>query len=348
MSVIQGDNRHINAAPPVGKSRPGCARRTLCAVGAVWLCMWAWGSSAQLEAGTADVPVLPADFVSVTDDDAHSGAGCDAITVADSSSGAVVTRGLQRVSPGQITANRDGSLIASLATNSGVFVGILAWQPASESWESAFFRDPVNLRRGGDIAISPDDSVMLVAWSESRIAKYSLATVTLQGLGPVVATATMRNTAGHSRPTVASAITYAADSRTAHVVGNDGLVYTLDVESMRWLGAPIEYDRVPPAEKEGRSRRTFATLSPDEQWLVVSTGSGSDGALSVVDLRSRDVDLHWPPGLQRSQGVWGVAFNYAVPNRGLLAVHGGATSQSSGGAPLGSTPLPPAQCHLSD
>ena len=42
----------------------------------------------------------------------------------------------------------------------------------------------------------------------------------------------------------------------------------------------------------------------------------------MIDLRTRIVSLVKPPGLNAAEGVWGVAFNYAGSNRGLLAVHG--------------------------
>ena len=141
--------------------------------------------------------------------------GCDAISVANSATGEVAVRGEQRVSPGQVTTNSDGSLVATLSSNNAWFVGLLAWQVESASWATAYFENHGNLGAGGDIAISPDDSTLLLAWADSKIAKYRLATVTLDGLGPVVGTAQMLNDAGHQLPTVASAIEYTADSRTA-------------------------------------------------------------------------------------------------------------------------------------
>ena len=277
-------------------------------------------ASADRVAGSLP-PVSVQSFVATTDDDPiRRVPGCDAVTIANVADGSVIERGPQNVSPGQIATTRDGNLVVTLSSNGGAFVHVLVWQQDTGRWANARFDDPEHLTSsvGGAVAISPDSATLLVAWGNA-VAKYAAQSVTLAGLGPVLGVLEIdQDPDPRSATSVAAAIEFSADSETAFVVVNDGLVRRLDVSSMQWRGAPIAYEVTAP-QKPYRTRRTFASLSPDERWLMINTADRQHGQLNRVDILRGTSELLDMPGLNET---WGVAYNYARAHRGLLAVHG--------------------------
>jgi hypothetical protein len=208
----------------------------------------------------ASIPISVAKFVAVTDDDPYPLApGCDAIMVADSTTGSAVERGEYQMSPGQLTTTSDASLMVSAANEYGHFVYVMKWLPDQDRWGSAFFYDR-RLAGGAAVAIPPDDSTLLVPW-QNAIAKYDVAGVTLMSLGPLAGLLAIGDTQSPiAGATVAADVEFSADSSTAYVVANDGYVYTLDVGSHTWLGDPIPYV-VTGGTKDLRTRRTFARIT---------------------------------------------------------------------------------------
>ena len=264
------------------------------------------------------LPVSRERFVALTDDDATPlKNGCDEITIADSSTGQALAWGEYRMSPGQLAASSDGKLLISLYNNGGhgpgPFVYVMKWQPGDGDWSTGFVDYP-DAVAGGANAVAPDDGSLLVS-TLGGVAKFRVADVTLESLGPVKGSAIIPP---QRRDTVPADIVFTSDSKTAYVVANDGNVHTLDVESMRWSSEPIAY-AVTQVIRQQRTRFTYAGLSPDERWLVINTGDRRNGHLNVIDLTSGQVELVKAEGLAEA---WGVEFDYAEPNRGLLAVHG--------------------------
>ncbi len=268
---------------------------------------------------SATPPVNLEHFVALTDDNASVEVpGCDAITIFDSSAGEVVAYGKYRVSPGQLAVTGDATLIVAVYTSDGPFIYVMIWLPDENQWATGEVKDLAFA--WGAVAISPDDTTLLVA-GFNQVLKYRVADVTLDSLGSVVGSATLDPRRDHKMSMtspMAAAIEFTADSRTAYVVSDDGFMYTLDVESMAWREAPLAY-AVTEVTKTDRTRHTFASLSPDERWLVINTGARQNGRLNVIELALQQVTLIKPESLAES---WGVEFNYTGSNRGLLAVHG--------------------------
>ncbi len=261
------------------------------------------------------------DLAFVTDDrSAVWDPGCDAISVIDVGSGKAIARGDFHMSPGQLAATSDGALVVSIATNSSASLYVLRRSQADpSSWVTSIIVDNRILRgapddnrilRGASPAISPDDTILLVP-AIRGVEKYKLANLSSDSMGPV------EGSYLDERMQPAD-IEISSDSRIGYVVGADGFVTTLELAGMSRMYEPIPYE--PTARyKRYRVRRTFATLSPDERYLVINTGDQRSGALNVVDLQQRVSQLVPLPGVSES---WGVKFNYVAANNGLLAVHG--------------------------
>jgi hypothetical protein len=159
---------------------------------------------------------------------------------------------------------------------------------------------------GQPVAISPDDATLLLSRPGYVIDKFLLANMTDTSLGPDV---------GQYRGVEPAQFLFTADSRTVYVVGINGEVHEIDVASMTRVGDPITYDPgVVP--RRFRLHRTFAALSPDDQYIVINTGGSR---LNVVDLSARRSTLVDAPGVRQTHGL---GFNYANRKRTLLAVHG--------------------------
>jgi Mg-chelatase subunit ChlD len=113
-------------------------------------------------------------------------------------------------------------------------------------------------------------------------------------------------------------IVFAEDGRTAYVVGSDSFVHVIDVATMSRIGEPIAYLPSAPIGT-WRVLRTYAALSPEGRYLVISTGSYQSGRVNVIDLVTRRSAALKPPQISET---WGVAFNRAGHGYGLLAIHG--------------------------
>jgi uncharacterized protein YegL len=268
-------------------------------------------------------PLALGHFVAVTDVAWRLESGCGAITVADTDSAAVLSRGEpdypKQRRPSRLAVTSDGRLMLAKAWHHQKVL-VSKWRASDFKWAEGWIDVSDSSWYGAAIAISPDDATLLVAGLDS-VFKYDMANVTVDTLGPRVGSATItgkRQTRYHE--TAAGAIVFRADSRLAYVLTNDGLIYRLDVSSMTWQGQPLSYP-VTHRHRDYRLTRTFASLSPDERTLVINTGDeeGGRGQVTLVDTQRWQMRVVDTPGLVTT---WGVAFNYVGINRGMLAIHG--------------------------
>ena len=247
-------------------------------------------------APTADLPIPSERLIAVTDVYGMPLVnGCCDVTLADAATGKVLPRRrtLYADSPsaGQVDVTSDGTLVVWGSTDQVWFLRVLIWPHEGNAWTTGVFNEGWRQPLGGAIAISPDNGTLLVH-AENSVRKYLVRNITTRSLGPVQTLAIdqdFRAPGDFRDQLVAAAIEFTADSETAYVVANDGNVYTLDVDSMAWRGEPIAYGVVAEPFSH-RARRTFATLSPDERWLIINRGKnrtglyGLAGELNLVDL----------------------------------------------------------------
>jgi len=254
------------------------------------------------------------DLVFVSDDtNREHYRGCDAISVVDVRTGSALAHGQWQVSPEQLAISSDGSVATSMGQDSALHV--LARLPApSSGWFSHFQEDerrPREWAAGAAIAIPPDDTAVLIA-ANGAVESYSINGLLNPSRGPRLARFMFSE-----ESTTAADIEVSADSRTAYLVGTDGLVHIVDVIGMSQQREPIPY--VPTSwNKAYRTKRTYATLSPNGRYLVINTADQDRGSLNVIDLSDGSSGAVRAPGSSES---WGVQFNYADLNHGLLAVH---------------------------
>ena len=84
----------------------------------------------------------------------------------------------------------------------------------------------------------------------------------------------------------AAEIVFARDSRTAYVLDTDGFGHVIDVETMQRRMPLIQFDAPQTGQGQwrGRTRRTFASLSPSGDILVVN--GGFDGGLRLIHVKA--------------------------------------------------------------
>lgn len=272
--------------------------------------------------GAAEAPITRERFVGLTDDRSHQRQperlGCDSITVADAEALSAVVYGDQHLgSPNQVTAGRAGQFVASLYFEGRLHT--LIWDSLGGTWRSAQWPDPSwppEWIGGAAVAVTPDDSALLIA-RRNGVEKYWLNEITSAGLGTLAGLASWPAGPGPGVVATAADIVFGVGSDEALVAATDGAVYRLDVRVMNWIGNPISYQ--PPDGRNTRTYRTFASLSPDERYVVVNTGTQNSGYINLIDLWTEDTHFIATPGLRES---WGLAFGYSGPAANLLAVHG--------------------------
>lgn len=256
-----------------------------------------------------DVPL--ADWVVVTEDSGDrndDAVGCERITLFDVRTGDRLAQSEFHASPGQIAATENGEVVVSPVNNS-----TLAWfllRPLSTTWKSVVIPDPrtpILGVQGGAVAFALGDSALLMPRADG-IEKYAASMLSQTSLGPVQ---------GTFRSGAPAAMLVSRDTRTVHVVGTDGWIHTVDVATMTAVAPPLAYE---PVERDTRYRihETFATLSPDDRFLVINMGDRA--SLQVVDLKDRVRKVVPLTTLRRTRGV---RFNFAPAAFGRLAVHGG-------------------------
>jgi Mg-chelatase subunit ChlD len=257
----------------------------------------------------------PADLAFVTDDLALvQFPGCDAISVIDVRSGAAIARSKGNTSPVQLAVSSNGGV--AVALSSGAFLHVLSRQPPpATDWVTHYVKEDRSPAQWIDgraaIAITPDDALILVA-VRGGVESYALGSVAAGNRGPMIG-----RWGFAQESTVAADIEIAADSRTAYVAGTDGFVHVVDV------GPMVERQTIPYVPtallEKNRVARTYAALSPDGRYLVINAADQERDMLNVIDLAAETSATATVPGLGES---WGVQFNYAARNHGLLAVHG--------------------------
>jgi Mg-chelatase subunit ChlD len=256
------------------------------------------------------------DLVFVTDDAARLyDAGCDAISVVDIRTGAMIAVGSCDYSPGQLAVNSDGSLIASLGHPES-FLHVLRRIPeGGEEWRSQFLRDdriPAEWAKAGAIAFTPDNRTAIIA-TYGGIESYELTSI-----GRTTRDTALASYQFSDPQTTAAEIVVSADSELAYVVATDGSLHIVRVRDLALAQDPLPY--WPPANnRDYLVRRTYSSLAPDGRYLVINTADQHRGSLNVIDLELGTVQLVRLPGVRES---WGVRFNYARPDQRLLAVHG--------------------------
>lgn len=303
---------------------PGIERRWLALIlPCTVLCMAAAGGVMRRSIAAESTP----DLIFVTDDRAlappvptwwHHG-GCDSVSVVDGNDGREVFRPIGQVSPGQITASSDGSLAVALSTNGDSFLQVLTREAAAPNrWSSVIAFEPAppgpmhEWQIGGPVVITEDDQSLLVA-TRNGFKVYATDSLRRGMLGTP--------TREFSSPRIIdpAAFEVASDGTTLFVIGADRLVHVVDVRSLLEMGPPIPYSPVDGIPSH-RIRRTFATLSPDNRYLVINGGTNNNG-INVVDLVRRTSIVVQVPTMSVT---WGVRFDWAAGYENLLAVHGGS------------------------
>lgn len=256
------------------------------------------------------------DMVFMTDDDAQRFDGCDAMSAYDVSNDALIVRGEQHVSPGRLAATSDGRFAVSVSNNSGPFLYILAKSARSgANWRTQRI-DNSNLVEGGPVAISPDDRYLLLPRGGNRLATYDLVamrTVVDGGQVPNLTnplfTASVRGVA---------AMSFSPDAGVVYAVGLDRKLYALRLPDLAPVADPLPVQTA-NGTMERLIRNTNLSVSPDGRYLAINRLNAP--GIVLVDLPAWRATVVDTPDLVES---WGLAFNHAAPNRGVLAIHGRA------------------------
>ncbi|MFI0608519.1 MAG: VWA domain-containing protein [Anaerolineae bacterium] len=256
------------------------------------------------------------DLVFMTDDDAQRFDGCDAMSAYDASNHALIVRGEQHVSPGRLAATSDGRFAVSVSNNSGRFLYILAKSARSGAiWRTQRI-DNNNLVEGGPVAISPDDRYLLLPRGGNRLAAYDLVAMRavvdggqVPNLANPLATASVRGVA---------ALSFSPDAGVVYAVGLDRNVYALRLPDLAPVADPLPVQTA-NGTTERLIRNTNLSVSPDGRYLAINRLNAP--GIILVDLPTRNATVVDTPDLVES---WGLAFNHAAPNRGVLAIHGRA------------------------
>lgn len=256
------------------------------------------------------------DLVFMTDDDAQRFDGCDAMSAYDATNDALIVRGEQQVSPGRLAATADGRFAVSVSNNSGRFLYILAKSARSGAiWRTQRI-DNSNLVEGGPVAISPDDRYLLLPRGGNRLATYDLVamrSVVDAGQAPnlanPLATASVRGVA---------ALGFSPDAGVVYAVGLDRNLYALSLPDLAPVADPLPMQTA-NGTTERLIRNTNLSVSPDGRYLAINRLNAP--GIIMVDLPARRASVVDTPDLVES---WGLAFNHAAPNRGVLAIHGRA------------------------
>jgi hypothetical protein len=261
----------------------------------------------------SQITTAPIGQIAFLDDDmaADTFNGCDEITRYDVTNQRAVDFGGFRECPGQIALARGGDLAVSMSNASTPFLYVFRQSPSKPgNWLTTLIDDPhrpVQWVMGGAAGLSPDGEYILVP-TLSGVEVHRTRNMTANSLGPVLSAFPCGTPA---------AIEFTSSSEIAYIVGIDGYVYSLNMMTLTAAGPRIPYPKTTPILIQ-RYRRTFATLSPDERYLAINTLQRS---LTVIDLAAHSTAVVALSGMSES---WGVRFNHASENRGLLVVNGGS------------------------
>lgn len=274
-----------------------------------------WVGSAARNTVRADDDTRP-DVVFMTDDDAQRFDGCDAMSVYDASDDALIVRGEQQVSPGRLAATADGRFAVSVSNNSGRFLYVLVKSARSGAiWRTQRI-DNSNLVEGGPVAISPDDRYLLLPRGGNRLATFDLVAMRavveagqVPNLANPLATTSVRGVA---------ALGFSPDASVVYAVGLDRNLYTLRLPDLAPVADPLPV-QMANGTTERLIRNTNLSVSPDGRYLAINRLNAP--GVVMVDLPARRATVVDTPDLVES---WGLAFNHAAPNRGVLAIHGRA------------------------
>jgi hypothetical protein len=119
---------------------------------------------------------------------------------------------------------------------------------------------------GAAIALTPDDAHFLFGKLDGSVAKYAVDGLTENSLGPFAGK--------YGGPLSVADISFSADSKTAYLVGAEGELHTVDVQTMMASAQPLGF-RPFPAHREQRVRMTFAAI----RGLHVRSGTHIDKGL---------------------------------------------------------------------
>ncbi len=270
------------------------------------------------------------DLVFVTEDNPFREPGCDAISVFSLSQSEPVHRGTTQVSPGRLAANEQFSLIVALNSNTGLpgpfepFLYLLRGNPADRTkWTSdVVVGDRFAVLAG--LAVLPDGNGLLVPVVGARgyslqtplvppyhLNKYRLDEISAGQIGPVHGSIELDGPPFSVLPT---------KDGEAHVVTEQGTVYTIDVTSMTESHPRIQLSPLvtEPVEPWNRLSKGHADITGDGRYLVANRWDTPE--LNVADLLTRQA---WTIPVAGVEWTGGVAINKGWYNPGLLALHAG-------------------------
>lgn len=260
-------------------------------------------------------------LVAVTEDVAFPSDGCDAISVFDVETGEAIFRGPNRPSVGRLTALPDLSVLIASASQTAEGAGLyVTWyDPAKgQPWTTwPTVRGPVSGFSG--LAFLTDGDTFLAGGNGEPpayfgppywLASYRLSEVTPDQLGPEHARFEITSNLAELVPS--------PDFKTVHVVTRDGVVETLDSQTLRREAGSIQ---LAPFSVEPNDNYFWplnvihATLTSDGRYLI--TNRWDVPQINVADLVTRQAWTLYTGN--RFNG--GVAVNHGWINPNLLAMH---------------------------
>ncbi len=268
------------------------------------------------------------DLVFVTEDVAFIEPGCDAVSVFRVPSGDSEFRGDTHVSPGRLSANPALTLVLATSNNTRRFVYTLARSDdSSRDWESSVMIG-ASFSTFGGIAVLRDESQFLVATSGTRllnangpnlpphaVQKFDVPTLLRgeQRVGP--------SRGSFSVGGVAVEILLDPYEPIAHILTDESMIYSIDIETMSEVADPIDVpELIAPRNPNHLKPIDYYHASIDSTGRYIVTNGGSGRHIGVVDLKSR---TSWPLAVPSDiDFVGGLALNWASTNSGLLAIHG--------------------------
>jgi len=271
--------------------------------------------------------------------------GCDAISLHDYQTGAVIDHGLKHISPARIAASIDSSVFVANPSNScgrtddamsetlnPECTGWLSMRRPHASNPDLFvdgFYSNLNLVYKGGLAMTSGTDLLVATSGGGRmrslsmipgppfgVARYRLPDTLVEDgrMRPPLATLTVNGIVGEILPVQ-------QDSR-AILVTTNGTVMTVDSDSLNQLGPPVAYPtavslRHRYSETQPPLEGFHATALESGDTVVVSRMFAGDIAIISV---SAGTSITQSVGASEGY-VGGVALNNGWINPGLLAVH---------------------------
>ena len=282
--------------------------------------------SASASLASVDALASFESLVFVTEDNARPVDGCDGISIFGLEDNAVqdVFHGPTRPSPGRLATSPDLKSTVAQYSNSFAHLALAKFDDVGGEWRNEIISD-THIAQLGAPAFLPDGERILVPFQNARFGRplgssphplnlYRLSEISDSKLGPVRATADL--------DAIPSAIFPIAATNLIHVVTADGMVYTLDMNTLEERAPKIE---IPPVDigqwrddPLNRLSVAHATISSDAN--TIFTNRWAAKSIVKVDLISRtsqEIEL---------MNVWitgGLDISKGQYNRDVLVVNAG-------------------------